>query len=160
MSGARGFTLIEVLASVALTTLLAVAAWSWLAASARSGERLRRELASQEEATALARLLQDDLAGVPPGWPPHREGEHSLVFRTLATVPGQAASGLREVRWTWTAAEGIVRSDGDRRQVLTERLGFQVLRDEDPPQRWWLRVATADRMTQAGSGWAFPLERR
>ena len=136
------FTLLEVVVSTAILGMLMVTLWSWLMATQRQNVALQQKLSDLDAVCSIMRLLQDDLVGASVVAPNRLRPEtaHALEIRTLARIPGQANPGFRTVRWSWTPAAGLLRSESDVSRVISTRFEFSVVVDDEHGGRWWCRL--------------------
>lgn len=156
MIRARGFTLLEVLFAVTISALLLTAAWQWLSSAIAAGQRARERLDLLEEAWSIARLMQDDAAGIPTDIGGALVKEDQFHCVTSAVVPGQADSGWRTILWRWSATDGLVRQDGDRARVISRRLRCRWRSGDGAPPWAWIEL-TPTLAVGAGT-WVFPLD--
>lgn len=126
----RAFTLLEVLAALALLSLFVAAASSWMAWSARAQRDLRIKTSHETVLTRGLAALQRDLEEAAPGSIQFDPSEHVVACMTAhaadglsGQLPGPGShSGWREVRW---------RLDGRSGELLREE---RLARSDEAPR--------------------------
>lgn len=136
----HGFTLLEVLFAAALTALLATAGWAWIRGTVRAGTRMQQHLDLLVEATAVVRLMNDDLRGAQTSGGPALIADRGFRCRTLAIVPQQPGPGWRDVTWDCSPSGVLVRHDGETMRTISTSLHCTWRVDEHAPPRWWVTM--------------------
>jgi prepilin-type N-terminal cleavage/methylation domain-containing protein len=141
--GRRAMTLLEMLLAITLLGVVAAAGWTWSLSIQRSSAAIRATELAEQDALACLRLLRDDLLGSIAGGERRYQivNEQELNLLTLNAVPGSAAVGARPVQWTWDAANGLRRRDGDQMRTLSRRVAVRFhAGDGDSLWSDWLAV--------------------
>ena len=158
----RGLTMIELLLSLSLLSLiaLAVASWTHVAADAAAGvSQPRRWLTAAE---AVLQLIHDDVAGSAGGQsrePPVRAADGALEIQTRSTAPGELVGAVTS-RYSHEPASGrlVLRQrtpDGrESTRLLLDRVEqWQVGIDKEKST---LNVRIASQERQASRSFALP----
>lgn len=102
-----GFTLLEVLLSIALLAAMSAAVFSWIMTMARSQREAGLRYGALAQAQAIASTLRDDVLGAIA----NAEGEHfeigpgTLRLATLNQLPGDPP-GLNTIQWRQDRTNG------------------------------------------------------
>lgn len=158
MSRRAGFTLLELLLAISLTSAVAIAAVSLTLFQARIAAASRTQAETLALVTETIRVLNDDLllAVRQPGQGRAQFGEGgTLRLVTSRRLPGEEP-GLREVVWGWDADSGSVLRTAlaPGRPPSTRRVGggWTAFAIESAQDRLWLRGSVGD-----GPDWRLPL---
>lgn len=150
MKGTDGFTLVELLVTLAILSLLTVYSLSALS-TLRQMNALAARVERQDEVEAVSRLLQESIAGAYPMFRQAADGSQQIAFEGkrdsimfFAVSNGKRETGgIYEVR-IWKSGEG---------QLLMSRKLVQRGIAEEPEPMVLLAAVAGLTMSYAGCSW-------
>jgi prepilin-type N-terminal cleavage/methylation domain-containing protein len=102
----RALTLLELLTAISLLAIISTSACFWIISQGRASHAAQSRLGTAALASALQRLLNDDLVlSVPDAMGHHYTlvDDHTLALSTLDRLPGESA-GFHTVTWRFDPA--------------------------------------------------------
>jgi len=136
---ARGVTLVELLAALALLSLIAVAGSGWIATTARAQVAIGRVLDFESAAdAALARIREDILRGDGPAYERVRIQDGTLIVQTRSLHASERGRAVERAYRHSPQQKALVVTErmlaGRERQSLlvagVQTMRFQVVHDE------------------------------